>query len=60
MYLVLQLGCPLHLQTDYGLLTLYYLVKYVLLYVAMYDVYCDTDGTLVLNVCDSLHMAVNN
>ena len=30
------------------------------LYVARCDVYCDTDGTLVLNMCDSLHMFANN
>jgi len=42
------------------LLTLYYLVEYVHLYVARYDVYCETGGTLVLNMCDSLHMVANN
>jgi len=60
MYLILQLDFPSHLQTDNGLLTLYYLVEYVHLYVAIYDVYFDTEGTHVLNICDSLHIGVWN
>jgi len=52
MYLVQQFGFPLQLQIDYGLLILYYLFEYVHLYVAMCDVYFDTDGTLDLNMSD--------
>jgi len=60
MCLVLQFGCPLHLQINNGLLILYHFVDYVHLYVARYDVYCDTGSTLALNMCVSLHKVVNN
>jgi len=46
-------GFPLHLQVDYCLLTPCHLVEYVSLYAAKY-VFCDTDSTLALNMCDSL------
>jgi len=54
MCLLLQSGCPFHLQIDDGLLTIDYLVELVHLYVANYDIYCDTDDTLGLNVCSFL------